>query len=370
MGSSSRSTTKRAASTDPERLRRRGQEGLIGVALAFSGVWSRARVREIAARSNRRWDDQLTRLATGRMRPFEVEGELPPRCILAPLHFGDYRFVPALLTQRGVPVALLAAQAETPTTQTLYPAVYGGEAAADGGAARYRVVPSESPVALWTLRRALDEGRTVVLYPDGNQGQGGRRPGDRCARVPLWGQSVGVRSGVAALSLASGRPIVPAIVRGDRPARLCLADPLVAERGEPREAFERRVLTAVFAALEAEARRVPHRWEAWPFLSQWVDRTPRPLTERPEVRLPPLDTMRARRLTLRNPHVWPIDLAGTPYVIDLSTWNSLGADRALVALVDAAERGATVAEWVATAPPKAPVAEMLRRMVALDMVGL
>ena len=182
-----------------------------------------------------------------------------------------------------------------------------------------------------------------------------------------------VRTGVAALALATGRPIIPVIGRealGQDP-ELCFEEPIVRGPGEAREAFRARVLETLFARLEREIVVAPDRWEQWYHVWHWVDRTPLPMEERAGPARVDLEAVADRQLRLVNPYLWPIDLGGgTQHVVDFRSWNALGSSFALVALVEAAAAGVTVATWRRALSPDAQVGDLLAHAIRIGAVGV
>jgi lauroyl/myristoyl acyltransferase len=294
--------------------------------------------------------------------------------IVAPFHFGGFRLTAPALLARGHCVALLATKGGSdPLTRDVplaFAGKYGQPLDADGVAERYLPIDSTSPTSLWTACCAVRAGRIVVLYPDGNTGVDERTPDASCHTLSFLGRRIAVRTGVAALAMATGRPVVPAIGReglGMAP-ELCFEEPILRDDGEPRHAFRARVIDTLFRRLEVEVRRAPDRWEQWPFAWQWTDRTPLPVEKRVEPASIDVHALASRRLRLANPYLWPLDLSGRTFVIDLSTWNSLGSAPMLVALVEAAAQDATVGGWLRTVPQDADAAAMLGEMMRMGAV--
>lgn len=362
------------------------QKSLMGVATALSGELPRRAIRRIARHASVRYLMHYREMHGGiegvrlvgidRLEAVAREG-----AIVAPFHVGPFRLAAPALIARGHRVALVVTEGGLPRLAEDVPSRFADTLGLEPAAvrARYESIDSTSPAALWKARGALVDRRLVVVYPDGNTGVDQRGPDASCHPIDFLGRRVAVRTGVAALALATGRPIVPVVGRerlGAEP-ELRFEAPIVRAPGEPRDAFRARAMQTLFATLEGEVAGAPDRWEQWASLWQWADRTPRPVDERAEPAVVDLDAARARRLRLENPFLWPIEIRGTPFVVDLRTWNSLGAAPALVALVEAAAAGVTVGAWLgalpaagAGDPSPAQGAALLARAMRLGAVAL
>jgi lauroyl/myristoyl acyltransferase len=365
----------------------REQKALLGAAMVFSDELPRRAIRRIAhhavVRLLMHYREVYAGLEGVRLLDFErLEAVARSGAIVAPFHIGPFRLTAPALLSRGYRVALLGTEAALPLHTQEIPAHFAANLAEPIDAAevraRYEPIDSTSPTALWKACTALRDGRLVIVYPDGNTGIDQRTPDASCHPLVFLGQRVAVRTGVAALALATGRPIVPVIGReglGVEPT-LRFEEPIVRAPDEAREAFRARVMDTLFGILEREVVRAPDRWEQWPFVWQWTDRTPHPIAEDAEPARVDLRALGPTPLRLVNPFLWPIELGGTQHVVDLRTWHSLGSSQALAALVEAAAAGVTVDTWLralpasATAATAAAVADLLARAIRLGAVAV
>jgi lauroyl/myristoyl acyltransferase len=369
----------RASSVWSDLAWEREQKSLMGAAMVLSGELPRRAIRRIARHAAVRfllhYREMYAGLEDVRLVGIDrFEAVAAAGAIVAPFHIGPFRLTAPALLARGHRVALVATEGGTPRLNEDVPSRFAATFALDAAAARdrYEAIDSTSPASLWKARTALREGRSVIVYPDGNTGIDERLPDASCLPLDFLGRRVAVRTGVAALALATERPIVPVVGRESLGAapELRFEEPIVRAPGEARDAFRARAMKTLFAMLEREIAEAPDRWEQWAFLWHWADRTPLPIEERAEPARVDPQALGPRRLRLENPFLWPIDLRGTPYVIDMRSWNSLGASPALVALVEAAAAEVTVEAWMRALPPGAPVADLLARAIRLGAVAV
>lgn len=192
----------------------------LGMALALSATHTRKTIRQLARTASRLvyLYDALWQTEEA-WEGFEVTGkthftqalDAGRGVILAPIHFGRYRWLPiALAHQLNRDVLLLIDQ---PNHQHFQadgtPEEWRERFPHFGRWNRIEAVSSYSPTVLWELQRALRQGRVVIMFIDGNSGMEGRLPDEDCVKVSFLGECVRVRKGIAALSAVSGAPIVP-----------------------------------------------------------------------------------------------------------------------------------------------------------------
>jgi lauroyl/myristoyl acyltransferase len=327
----------------------------LGVAMALSGAVPRERIRRLAARANRRLFlyEQLFR-DPSLWEPFAVEGAehlLSAQAagrgvIVSPAHLGRYRWIPQAFFARGEDVTLLVdgptfdavlTQVARPEFQRRFP---------EATRASFEAVSSLSPGVLWAAARALNRGRVLLMFADGNTGNHGHRLDRSMITLPFLGRTIAARTGIAALAAHTGAPIVPVAAqeRAGRPPLLSFAAPIVLAPDEPRQRFRERATRELFGWLERSILAAPGAWEEWSAFTHWVIE-PLPAAPLPPAPLPlSLPALAGRRLSLAA-GIWLTRARGRLEVFDTAGLRWLGDDAALVELVGAAEASAPALGW-------------------------
>lgn len=350
-------------------VRRREEGALLGAASLLGGRLSRGRIRRVARRAARLLPIEKIRMESEVWEAFEIEGREHLDAaiaegrgvVVAPVHAGPYRFIAPMLVQLGYRVLELA---DPLSVRHFADELQGGglrhyveacardlgTTSADQLGASLRLTDSSEPAALWRLRLGLAEGAVALMFPDGNLGMEDRPPDRHCLRVPFFGQTIAVRAGIGALAGVADCAVVPAVARsrGRRPPVLRFEPAIERRRAdEARAEHRQRVMATLFAHVEREVVRSPQRWEEWPHVHRWLVResAPMPAPVRSHDEAAADLEQGDASLVLRRESLWIMQLRDRPHVVDLATWNSLGAGDALVSLVAAAEAGQTVSAW-------------------------
>jgi len=295
--------------------------------------------------------------------------------VIAPMHFGRYRWIPIALPAQGYATTIIS---DTPNLDVhtefarhdAWQGLYPTETIPDTAGAE--LVSSESPLALWTLTRALRAGRLVMIYIDGNSGVHGYASTSSSLAIDFLGQHLDVRRGIATMAAVAGSPIIPAVARERRSGapQLELGEPISRIEGEPRAAFEERAMRMLFAALELEVVRAPDLWEEWHVLPNWIARPPAPHVEGSSELPASIPALAGRRLALVAPNVCAVRYLDGAEVVRLPTGEVVDTDEMAADLVAAAERGERALDWVRECDDAGAAMESLRSYLGRRIVGL
>lgn len=355
--------------------RQREERALLGAAWVLSGRRDRAEIRAIARRSSglvtfysHLWKlDGLEPLKAEGLDHLEHAVARGRGAIVAPYHFGPYRWLAPSLAAWGYRLAFLVDSANTPRL------VEDMRARFPPLAASYvEYINSELPTALWDLRRKLVRGDVVIMFADGNSGMDNRPVDHHCLQVPLFDRMVSIRAGIAALAGAARAPIIPVFTedRGRRPPLARFHEPIEIAPDEKQTAFRVRAMRALVALLERELERRPQRWEEWWLLPSWVSSfgsgEPAP-SHHDRISS---DDLAGQRLTLVDPGLWRIPLRGVDQAIDLRRGISLGSDVTLLDVIDAVEQGQPADEWLRTRADQATALYWIRALIGMELIAL
>ena len=276
----------------------------------FGHVWSRARIREVAAEAVRtwlwnmwEWHAAIRRLrheadaggATG-FDPMLVgwdAAELRRQLgrargvILAGFHYGPFRMALVDLVALGFDVVA--------GVDAHYWRDASEEIAGIPALARLGLVNVESRSGYRELRAALDRGAIVCLCFDGNTGVGGRAAAGRADEVlDFLGCAIRAKTGAARLAAATGAPLIFAATRRDASGvgRIELGPTMRAPQGssgEATRAFAREAIRTLWAESAVRIEAEPWLWEGARMLHRWriVANTPRaaPIIHDPAARV-------------------------------------------------------------------------------------
>ncbi|MGB1276725.1 MAG: lysophospholipid acyltransferase family protein, partial [Nannocystaceae bacterium] len=292
--------------------------------------------------------------------------------ILAPAHFGAYRWLAIELVAQGYPVTLLVdpenqeavEQDVSMRMQEVFPEL---------GWDRFDTVSSGETSALWSLARALRKGRIVVMFADGNSGTEGRAAPKGALHIPFLGHTIRVRPGIAALAATTGASILPVYAHASKRHHVARIDPeILRPTKEPKKVFINRAMTMLYQGLEREIERRPGDWEEWWLLPHWIVGRPN-LPERcPPTRRLTLTgpSLVRRRLKLVDPGIWAIQLDQQAEVLDLAQGSSLGNAPLLTDLIDACEQNLPVRQWLDRQAEPRDAKALLQQLYRAGIVAL
>lgn len=187
--------------------------------------------------------------------------------IICTYHTGSYRLVNYLLIQAGMPVSLVvsakAYQMEEKLKQNLYQHL-----ATDIHAA-FELINAEESHALIHMARALRNGRSLVLYIDGNTGTKVEECVARnLVELKFFGQKMRVRKGLAVLAYRLACPIYPIICRRLRNTGVVYSmhKPIIRINADEEASFTNWATKILYKYLEDFLRQYPEQWEGWLYL--------------------------------------------------------------------------------------------------------
>lgn len=197
--------------------------------------------------------------------------------IFCTCHLGSYRLLGLLLTRLGMKFNLLI-DTQTYTNQGERFLRIHGEAARYFGQPQSEMglIDAEQSSSGLQLIRTLKQGKSLVVYLDGNTGAGGvNRQDDKLVGVDFLGKPILARKGIAYLSMATQTPIVPIFAYRDGPYTnaMHVFDPVTTP---PTPAADRdRVCATVTQQLYNDFStmlgKYPAQWEGWLYVQKYLD---------------------------------------------------------------------------------------------------
>lgn len=190
--------------------------------------------------------------------------------IVATFHTGPYRLLPMWLARKGLPITVLLAADIAAAQHVDYEQARHLIETTTGKPINYQVLHAENPLVLRQLLRALQQGRFVVIYVDGQLGAAAAGPGrlrdtHGTLELDFMGRPMRVRTGVAELARLSGRPIYPWTMSFDAADQPVLhPGPVLSIPAGPRDpAIIQQVMEQLYAYLAQSVSDRPMQWEGW-----------------------------------------------------------------------------------------------------------
>ncbi|MCB0607370.1 MAG: hypothetical protein KDD12_06635 [Lewinella sp.] len=201
-------------------------------------------------------------------------GALP--AVFCTYHLGSYRSIIGILGKLGIDFALIV-DANTHKNQgerirqqvARFHEAYNKQAS-------FEMLNAESPNSAMELAKCLRDGKSIVVYIDGNTGNGGihHKSEQFHLRVPFLGKEINSRKGVAAISWLSKRPIIPVIshyVPGELRPKVHFLDRIdpLQWAGNPKD-FIPETTRSLYGILEHYLVQYYDQWETWLYLHKYL----------------------------------------------------------------------------------------------------
>ncbi|MEH6306174.1 hypothetical protein RYH73_11005 [Olivibacter sp. CPCC 100613] len=189
--------------------------------------------------------------------------------IVCTYHTGSYRLLNYLMIQAGIPISLVvsakAYQMEEKFKQNLYRGL------AKNIHLQVELINAEESHALIRMTRALRNGRSLVLYIDGNMGTKVETGvSHNLLPIKFFGLEMSVRKGLATLAFRLKCPIYPLICRRLRNTGIAYSmhRPIISTQLDEEASFVHWVTKALYKQLEDFLRQYPEQWEGWLYLQE------------------------------------------------------------------------------------------------------
>lgn len=193
--------------------------------------------------------------------------------IICTFHMGSNRLLNHFLAQHQVPYSLVLAnhigREEGSDFCDMFDSRYksGNEKGMD-------IIYAQKADAGLKMLRALKNGRSLLVYIDGNTGAGDDsiRNKNRC-KIDFLGQSIYARNGVCYISHLANVPVVPAVCYRKEidDLRLRFSAPVYPERTQDRKAYASATTRQMYSLLAPLVREYPEQWECWMYLHTIAD---------------------------------------------------------------------------------------------------
>lgn len=195
--------------------------------------------------------------------------------IVCTFHTGAYRYLNYLLMLAGVPISIVMAGRAVRAEQGLLDRL--AVRVAELGLCQkpdVEFIDAEQPHALLRMSRAAKQGRSLLVYIDGNTGVKTQvADGDlrNLLTIPFCGWQMKVRQGVASLAYRLQMPLYPIICERELGRDMQLNqvltywhfNPICPLPDESQAVFAARATARLYGLLEHFTIRNPDQWEGW-----------------------------------------------------------------------------------------------------------
>ncbi|WP_313181442.1 hypothetical protein [Sphingobacterium siyangense] len=184
--------------------------------------------------------------------------------IICLYHLGFHAQIPIVLADLGVQFDILM-DSKVHLTQKDQMMTMQAEMQCKG--LKFRYLMSDDPSVLLKARSAIQEGRHLLIFADGNSGVFESK--HKKIAIDFLGNRIYVRTGIALLAYLLKIPVVPLSHRiVEKQYRLSCGVFIVPDENEQRNIFISRCMQGLYDFLAIEIEDQPWKWECWGYLHE------------------------------------------------------------------------------------------------------
>lgn len=193
--------------------------------------------------------------------------------IIATFHTGPYRLLPLYLMKQKIPFTLLVSR-DVAQQQGAANCLLQQRLAGKGKEMLFDTLIVEEPLVLLKLKRAIEAGRFVLAYIDGNMGAARSGRSKRDVLLSFLGDKLWVKTGVADMAFRLACPFYISVANFDEQGKawITLYQVLGYAAHKSRAAFIVNTMQKLYNQLEATIREYPMQWEGWLYIHADLER--------------------------------------------------------------------------------------------------
>ena len=188
--------------------------------------------------------------------------------IVCTFHTGSYRLLNLFLMKNKIPYSLVVGKNVVEQEGDAFMEIYNS-LPGNADENNFGIIDAENATVGLQMLRAIKNGRSLLLYMDGNTGAGASttKNDNRCL-VNFLGQQIFARKGIAFLAHAANIPIVTvASYRASwEDIRLKFFDPIFPDPNKQRGLFAEETTQMIYDLVAPMIKAYPEQWEAWLYI--------------------------------------------------------------------------------------------------------
>lgn len=187
--------------------------------------------------------------------------------IFCTFHLGSYRLINLFLIKNRINYTLVISKKLLKSQGGDYVEFYKKQNEFDNGG--FDVIDADSPSSTINMIRHLRNGRNLLIYTDGNLGNGVDVKDSRnSCLVNFLNQKIYARTGVAYLSHLLSIPIIPVFSYKNSLNRdvLKFEEIIMPIQNTPRKEYSHYATSLIYRKAEALIFKYPDQWEGWLYL--------------------------------------------------------------------------------------------------------
>ncbi|GAA4792240.1 hypothetical protein GCM10023231_20240 [Olivibacter ginsenosidimutans] len=190
--------------------------------------------------------------------------------IICTFHSGSFRMIGHYLAKNGIPFVLLVSKNGLQQENELVNRKYDERQRQMLG---FDLIDANDRNSVLKISRELRNGKSILIYMDGNTGAGDETASHNLLSVPFLNQRIRARAGAAFISYLASVPIYPVISTRQWTLVPCLDffPPILPDKEMDRQVFVKKAVSHIYNYLEKAVKQKPWQWEAWLYLHEHAE---------------------------------------------------------------------------------------------------
>lgn len=247
--------------------------------------------------------------------------------IICTFHTGSYRIINLLLAKHDVPFTLVIGKDISEKEGALFSSTYNNLPDC-GKKNSLKIINAEDAKAGVQMLRELRNGRTLVLYIDGNTGGGiSTEVNENRCPINFLHQQIFARKGIAFLAHVTGVPILTAACyrKSWDEIRLLFFDPIYPDKSKDRDLFAAETTQRIYDLAAPIVHAYPEQWEGWLYVHKVAN-----IITSPEVNIPANPT---EKIGFNSHQFGIFKLHGIPFLLRKQSYSFYEIDNRLYELL-------------------------------------
>lgn len=209
----------------------------------------------------------------------DIKGTLPSKeqaCIYCTFHLGSYRLSNFILVREDIDFTLLISQENLDKSGDTYVKLYEALKREYNKEPSFNILNAEEGKIGLQLIREIKQGKSLMVYLDGNSGVGGQaRKDNKLIPINFLDQKILARKGIAYLSHFLNVPIVP--ILSYRPdgvkTTIEFLPAIIPDKTIDRDQYAQQTTQFLFDTFSKYLLQYPEQWEGWFYVNNFIDAT-------------------------------------------------------------------------------------------------
>lgn len=283
--------------------------------------------------------------------------------MVSSFHYGPYSLLGAILSNEGIQFSVLANGAKYFEQMKEYQTKKAEANELKHGPVVLTdkdVINPRDFTTMIQMMHKIRQGKSMLVYADGLEGQGGYYEHEKLEKVPFLGREIYARKGTASLAYKLKLPIIFSMVEREEDGFAIRLFPILSpENYGNRDEFVRAYCELGYEYMEDYVRKAPEQWEIFDRLHIWLPKYGESI-ELPDL---PLDWSTPEWCRYDEDRFGIFTERGKTFLLDFQTQNILSVSSGLATLLQRIKgvKGEVVAEVL----PPAILRDMFQRGVLI-----